>query len=177
MRRKEKWNLSEEEKGKFIANLTAEIPALRAKLGISQGDLAKLIGISRQTLSAIERDERDMSWDTYLSMLFFFDYNKLTHQTIRDIDIFPSQILRRFNDGDEVEKVGLESIVDDTLIDIFDKLDDQAMSTLKTTLLVEYARCSQLPIEEVMRVFNSIKLEKPKRAEVGVKRGRKRKNG
>ncbi len=176
MKRTEKWALSEKEKAKFIANLTAEIPALRAKLGISQGDLARLIGISRQTLSAIERDERDMSWDTYLSMLFFFDYNKLTHQTIRDIDIFPESMLKRFNDGDKEVKGGVDTIADDDIVAVFDKLDDKAMNTLKTTLLVEYARCSEMSIDEVIKLFADLKLEKPKKAELPARRGRKRKN-
>jgi len=173
MKRKERWDLSEEEKGKLIANLTAEIPALRAKLGISQGDLAKVIGISRQTLSAIERDERDMSWDTYLSMLFFFDYNKQTQSTIRDAGIFPTEILRQFNGGKEAEESGAVTMADEGVVEIFDKLDEQAMEVLKTTLIVEYTRCSGLPVADVVNLFSTLKLEKPKKVSEVTKRTRR----
>lgn len=174
MRRTGEWLLPDKEKEAYIANLTAEIPSLRAKLGISQGDLARVIGISRQTLSAIERSERAMSWDTYLSMLFFFDNNNLTHQTIRNSNIFPESLVRRFNKGSVVEG-GSEIVFDKSIVDIFEKLDDRAMDTLKTTLLVEYARCSEEPIEAVVKAFNELKLEKPQRVEIP-KRGRKKKN-
>lgn len=174
MGRTEKWTLSEQEKDNYISNLTAELPALRAKLGISQGDLARLIGISRQTLSAIERDERKMSWDTYLSMMFFFDYNKLTHPTIRDVDIFPEAMLRRFNKGDKTTSLGWESLIDSSFDGIIDKLDDKAMNTLKTTLLVEYARCTNASTETLIKAFNELKIEKPVPVEKTSRRGRKK---
>lgn len=40
--------------------LNAELPFLRIKANISQGELAKFIGVSRQTLGAIERCERSI---------------------------------------------------------------------------------------------------------------------
>ena len=46
--------LPELDKDKLIEILTDELPVLRAKIGISQGDISNIIDISRQTYNAIE---------------------------------------------------------------------------------------------------------------------------
>ena len=94
-----KWTLTDEDKDKFIDALTENLPALRAKVGVSQGDLAHLIGISRQTYGAVEGKLRRMSWDTYLSLILFFDYNHATHRMLRSISAFPEELIERFNNG------------------------------------------------------------------------------
>lgn len=66
-----KWLLTDEEKDSFIATLTPNLTVLRTKAEISQEELANLIGVSRQTYSAIERKVRRMAWSTYLSLVFF----------------------------------------------------------------------------------------------------------
>ena len=71
-----KWEVTKYQQARFIDALTSELAPLRAKVGISQGDLAALIGVSRQTYSAIECGKRKMSWNTYLSLFLFYDYNK-----------------------------------------------------------------------------------------------------
>ena len=48
------WNLTKSEQEMYINDLTENLASLRAKIGISQGDLANLIGVSRQTYSSIE---------------------------------------------------------------------------------------------------------------------------
>ena len=41
------------DKEKLIDILTEELPVLRAKIGLSQDDVSGIVGISRQTYSAI----------------------------------------------------------------------------------------------------------------------------
>ena len=48
------------DKDELIDKLTDELPALRAKLGLSQDELSNIIGISRQTYSGIENKKRRM---------------------------------------------------------------------------------------------------------------------
>lgn len=83
-----KWLLTDEEKDSFIATLTPNLTVLRTKAEISQEELANLIGISRQTYSAMERKVRKMAWSTYLSLVLFYDRNLKTHKTIRQLSIF-----------------------------------------------------------------------------------------
>ena len=52
--------LPELDRNKLIEILTDELPVLRAKIGVSQDDISNIIGISRQTYSAIETKKRKM---------------------------------------------------------------------------------------------------------------------
>lgn len=92
-----RWSFEEAEKEKLISALTPQLMMLRAKAEISQGELANLIGVSRQTYGAVERGARKMTWGTYLSLILFYDYNHMTHTIIRNIDVFPNQLVERFN--------------------------------------------------------------------------------
>ncbi len=45
---------------------------LRAEAGLSQGDLARLLGVSRQTINAVETDKYDPSLPLALRMAKIF---------------------------------------------------------------------------------------------------------
>jgi putative transcriptional regulator len=49
------------------------LKVFRAKLNISQGDLGKLAGVSRQTISSIERGEYNPSITLVLRLAAIFD--------------------------------------------------------------------------------------------------------
>ena len=148
-----KWKISKSQQSRFIAALTAELAPLRAKVGISQGELASLIGVSRQTYSAIECGKRKMSWGTYLSLILFYDYNSATHQMIRDINAFPEELVKNFNNGEVnpyMDNTGIAGIPNN----ITDKLDAQAFHAIRTVVMVEYARCTNLPGDTVVKAFD-----------------------
>ncbi len=86
-----KWSFSSAEKKKYIAALTECLRELREASGITQGDLAEIAGVSRQTYGSIELKKRDMSWNTYMSLIFYFDYNPRTHGIIRKRGLFYSE--------------------------------------------------------------------------------------
>lgn len=98
IRSKKCWELSQSQKNEYIEKLTTKLAALRAHADISQEDLANIIGTSRQTYYAIESRKRAMSWNTYLSLIFFYDAVEETSQMIRDIGAYPSQLVKQFND-------------------------------------------------------------------------------
>lgn len=152
-----KWVLTEEEQNRYIDALTDELPTLRAKAGISQGDLCNMIGMTRQTFSAIETRRRTMTWSTYLSMILFFDSNIDTRQMLRNSPAYPGEIILRMNDGRSPDQMLLGQSASE-LNAILKDLDDQARHTLKTMLLVEYARCKKIPGEFVIRAFDGLNL-------------------
>ena len=149
---KARWQLTPEEKDKYIEALTDELPILRAKAYISQEDLAKIIGISRQNYGWIERKDRRMSWNTYLSLIFFFDYNQSTHKMIRAISAFPTELVDRMNESNG--PLDFERIVGISMEGIENILDEQALHSIRTLIMVEYARCCQLPGDAVIKSFD-----------------------
>lgn len=73
-------------RNKMIEILRNELPVLRAKARVSQGEIAEKIGISRQTYSSIETGKREMSWTTFLALLAYFQNNESTKQMVDSID-------------------------------------------------------------------------------------------
>lgn len=59
----------------LIEHMVDRLPALRKKYGISQTELGEKIGLSRQTISAIERKTTPLTWTTMLAILMFFTAN------------------------------------------------------------------------------------------------------
>ena len=148
------WLLSDEDKEKFISALTPELVLLRTKAEISQEELAVLIGTSRQTYGAIERIARRMSWSMFLSLIMFYDYNQKTHQMIRAIGAFPYEIIKHFNDGVDLRDVEIGSLLGDGMKTIVDSLDEQALRSIRTLVMVEYARCTHTPGDVVVKSFD-----------------------
>ena len=160
-----KYYLSEEEKYALIEKLTPELPLLRAKAEISQEEIANIIGTSRQTYGAIERKARKMSWNTYLSLILFYDYNKKTHKMIRNISAFPHELIKRFNEGEEPTDFELNMLFKADTKNIIDSLDEQAIATIRTILMVEYSRCNDISGEAVVKFFEGIDLSKKETSE------------
>lgn len=152
--------LTEAMKQKFIDALTPELAILRAKADVSQEELANFAGISRQTYGAIERKNKKMSWNTYLSLILFYDYNKNTHTMLRSLSAFPHEFIKQINEGDEPTDFALGMLFKADTENIVESLDEQAMHTIKTVLMVEYSRCNKMSSEAVIKFFEGINLTK-----------------
>ena len=145
--------ISEEEKKTYISKLTDELPYLRLRAGVSQDELAGILGVSRQTYGSIERRDRTMTWNTYLSMIFFFDNKSETRSLIRSMDAFPHKLINGMNAVEvDPEDVMLEIHVN--YPGVLDKLDEHAINSIKTLIMIEYARCTNQTGEAVVRSFN-----------------------
>lgn len=81
----------------LIDTLTDELPVLRARIGIKQEELSDILGISRQTYSAIETKKRKMTWNMFISLLMFFTQNKKTAPVIEMIGAFPDELKNMMN--------------------------------------------------------------------------------
>lgn len=146
-----KWLLTDAEKEEFIVTLTANLPALRTQAEISQEDLSNLIGVSRQTYSAIERKIRRMAWSTYLSLVFFFDHNQKTHRMLRQLSIFPRDLITRFNDGVNYSDLELNPLLGSKAQEIMEALDDQAKGALRAMFMMEYVRFRDVSNNEALQ--------------------------
>lgn len=64
-----------EDQQRMISILSQALPHLRKEMGVSQTELAKKVGISRQMVSLIERQIQPMTWTLFLAIVFFFKSN------------------------------------------------------------------------------------------------------
>lgn len=62
---------------KLLEDLVALLPKIRRRLGISQTELGERVGLSRQTISSIERRKVQLTWNNYLALMMFVTANSL----------------------------------------------------------------------------------------------------
>lgn len=74
---------AEDERKKIVDELVDELPKLRKSLGLSQTKLGEMVGLSRQTISLIERKQMPLTWNNYLAIVCFFAINS------KDVYYFP----------------------------------------------------------------------------------------
>lgn len=96
--------MTNEEKSILMSLMAQNLPILRAKLSLTQVDLAERIGVSRHTLIAIENKQRQMSWPTFLSLMLFFSKNSGTNQLLGVLGIVTEEL----NEYLEVERYGIQ---------------------------------------------------------------------
>lgn len=103
------WHFSKDVKEQLITKLILALPTLRGAVGASQDEIANVIGLSRQTYNSIELRKRKMTWGTYMALMLFFDYNPLSHNTIRQLEVFPYQLDECWLSGKIVQVIGDKS--------------------------------------------------------------------
>jgi DNA-binding XRE family transcriptional regulator len=158
---------NDEERERLITKLVDELPVLRTKLGISQDELASLLGVTRQTYSSIETKKRKMSWSIYLSLILIFDYSDLTHDIIRKAGLFPQKMF--LGRATTREEEAISSFVQMEGDDLKNHLDEQAIHAIETVIMVEYARCNKMTSEAVIKAFDGKRLSQVSQRDVKVK--------
>ncbi len=83
-------------KARYIENMTENLPALRAKLGLTQEEVAEKIGVSRVTIAMIETRKREMTWNTFLSLVHLFSRNDSTEKMLSIFDIYTDELNEYF---------------------------------------------------------------------------------
>lgn len=71
--------------------MTDNLPMLRTRLGMTQEELADKIGVSRSTVISIENKKRDMTWNTFLSLMLLFTKNEATNILLNVLDIYTEE--------------------------------------------------------------------------------------
>ena len=91
-----------EEQNVLIMTLTRELPVLRARLGMSQEEIARTIGVTRQTYGSIETGKREMSWTIFVALIGFFRQDSQTALMLEQLPGFMdslSDILKMHKDS------------------------------------------------------------------------------
>jgi DNA-binding XRE family transcriptional regulator len=90
-------NISVEEKRELCKLMASNLSVLREKAKIKQDELADRLGISRQTISAIENDKREMQWSTFSVLLMFFANDDETRRIMVAMEIINEAVEKIFN--------------------------------------------------------------------------------
>lgn len=85
-------SIAQIDKKMLMEKLSAELPALRAKMGSSQAELGELIGVPRQTYSMIETQKKEMAWSVYMSLILVFSSNPKTASLLEFCGAFPAEL-------------------------------------------------------------------------------------
>lgn len=75
-------SVSIEKQQEMINQLVSRLPQIRKEMKISQTELGKKVGLSRQTISSVERGDVFLSWNNYLAIMMFLVANKDKSKTI-----------------------------------------------------------------------------------------------
>ena len=76
--------------------MAQNLPTLRARLGLSQTELANILGITRQTLSAVESGARELTWGSFISLLYVFTQNEETIPLLETLGIYTPELTSIF---------------------------------------------------------------------------------
>ena len=79
-------------KDELITKMSENLRVLRNKLRLKQSDLAKKVGISRQTLLEIENGKRRMQWSIFLALLSVFHEDNGTSDLLEHFGIYTLEL-------------------------------------------------------------------------------------
>lgn len=74
--------LAEEKKQQLISEMIKRLPQIRKEMKISQTEFGKKVGLSRQTISGIERGTAPLIWNNYLAIMMLLEANKESCKTV-----------------------------------------------------------------------------------------------
>ncbi len=77
---------------KVTANMADNLAMLRTKLGLTQVQLANLIGVSRHTIMQVENKKAKLSWNIFLSLLLVFIKNPETDKLLNILEIYIDEL-------------------------------------------------------------------------------------
>ena len=81
-------------KEKMMKDFVNEMPGLRKSVGISQTTLGSKLGLSRQSISSIERREVPMTWTVYVAAVNYFGENKHGLELISEHRSYINQFMK-----------------------------------------------------------------------------------
>lgn len=79
-------------KEELIDKFICELLILRARIDMTQDEISEIVGLSRQTYSALETRKRKMTWSNFMALLFVFYFNPFTRDEIENAGCFPDEL-------------------------------------------------------------------------------------
>lgn len=77
--------------------MALNLSTLREKAKITQDELSDRLGLSRQTIGAIENEKRDMQWCTFSVLFMFFANDDETKRIMCAMELVTDETKNVFN--------------------------------------------------------------------------------
>lgn len=71
--------------------MVKNMPVLRAAVGFTQVELGEKLGVSRQTIVAIENAKRPLPWSLYLARVLVFQQYDESNELLDKLELFLSK--------------------------------------------------------------------------------------
>lgn len=69
-------NIEKNNKEELLIEFAEQLPTIRKILGVSQSEMGRKVGLSRQSISSIERGNVALTWNTLLAILLVVLVNR-----------------------------------------------------------------------------------------------------
>ena len=80
---------------------------------------------------------------------------------IRQLSIFPQELITRFNNGVDFSDFGLNSVLGNNPEEIIELLDEQAKGAIRAVIMMEYTRCTVAADDAVIKSLSGRVAKKP----------------
>ena len=84
--------MKKEDRQLLMKKFAENLPVFRSKIAISQDELAAKLGITRQTICAIENGQRTMTWSLFLALVLIFFRNQSTKRLLVALEIYTPEL-------------------------------------------------------------------------------------
>lgn len=78
------------------ARMSKSLPVLRSRLGLSQGELAGYLGITRQSISTAENNHEKMTLNLMMALVLFFRENAETATLMKIMGVDSNELQQLF---------------------------------------------------------------------------------
>jgi|GEM_PF-5764425 len=77
---KSEWDLAK-------SNMIKHLELLRVSAGLTQQELGECVGVTRQTISALENQSRELTQSLFLALLYVFEKNPESQKLMKLLEI------------------------------------------------------------------------------------------
>lgn len=78
----------------YIEKMVKNLPVLRVAAGLTQVQLGAKLGVSRQTIVAIENEKSPLTWSLYLAIVCVFEQYDESRILLDKLDLFSSEFIK-----------------------------------------------------------------------------------
>lgn len=77
----------------YIDQMVKNLPVLRAAVDLTQAQLGEKLGVSRQTIVAIENEKSPLTWSLYLAIVCVFGQYENSRRLLEKLALFSKEFI------------------------------------------------------------------------------------